>query len=55
MLAISKIDEDNNFKNEYLLIYFHPNYVQSHFNQIKYNLNNFLKNLSFFLFHYVDI
>ena len=47
MLVVSTIDENNNFRNEYLLIYFHPNYVQSHFNQIKYNIRIFFQTLSF--------
>ena len=45
--VVSKYDENNNFKNEYLLIYFNPNYIQSHFNKIKNNLNNYLQNLGF--------
>ena len=47
MLVVSKIDENNNFINEYLLIYKHPNYVQSHFTQAKYQLLNYLNSLAF--------
>ena len=47
MLVVSKIDENNIFKNEYLLIYFSQNYFQIHFNQIKYSLNDYLEKLSF--------
>ena len=45
--VISKIDENNNFTNEYLLIYKQPNYIIQHFEKIKYQLNNFLQSLSF--------
>jgi len=47
MLVVSKIDKNNNFINEYLLIYKHPNYVQSHFTQAKYQLLNYLNSLAF--------
>ena len=47
MLVVSKIDENNNFINEYLLIYNHPNYVQNHFSYIKHQLINYLNNLAF--------
>ena len=47
MLVVSKIDENNNFINEYLLIYKHPSYVQSHFAQAKYQLINHLNSLAF--------
>jgi len=47
MCVISKIDENNNFVNEYLLIYKNQNYYIQHFGKIKSQLNNFLRSLSF--------
>ena len=47
MCVISKIDEIGNFLNEYLLIYKKEKYFVNYFNDIKYNLDNFLKSLSF--------
>ena len=47
MYLISKIDENNNFNNEYLLIYKNQNYYIQHFQKIKYQLNNFLQGLGF--------
>jgi len=43
MFLVSKIDDKNNFKNEYLLIYDNPQYI-NHFQQIKANLYNYLSN-----------
>jgi len=45
--VISKIDENNNFINEYLLIYKNQSYYLQHFENIKYQLNNFLQSLRF--------
>ena len=45
--VISKIDENNNFINEYLLIYKNQSYYLQHFENIKYQLNNFLQRLRF--------
>ena len=47
MCLISTISEDNNFINEYLLIYKDHNSYQNHFNKIKYNINNYLSNIEF--------
>ena len=47
MCLISTISEDNNFINEYLLIYKDHNSYQNHFNIIKYNINNYLTNIAF--------
>ena len=47
MCLISTISEDNNFINEYLLIYKDYNSYQNHFNKIKYNINNYLANIEF--------
>jgi len=47
ILVVSKINEDNNFLNEYLLIYKKDDYYTTHFEQIKYKLNNFLQSLVF--------
>ena len=41
MCLISTISEDNNFINEYLLIYKDYNSYQNHFNKIKYNIINY--------------
>ena len=43
MFLVSKIDDKNNFKNDYLLIYDNPQYI-NHFQQIKANLYNYLSN-----------
>ena len=53
--VISKIEQSLTFTNEYLLIYFKPEYFQKHFPKIKNKLNNtssiyifkFLESLSF--------
>ena len=47
VLVVSKINENNNFCNEYLLIYNKEDYYQSHFEKIKNELNNFLHGLAF--------
>ena len=47
ILVVSKINENNNFLNEYLLIYKTTDYYKIHFEKIKYELNNFLQNLGF--------
>ena len=43
MFLVSKIDEKNNFINDYLLLYDNPKYI-AHFEQTKKNLNNYLSN-----------
>ena len=47
MYLISKLDENNNCVNKYLIIYKESKYYKDHFQQIKYNLNNYIKSLSF--------
>ena len=45
--VISKIEQNHTFTNEYYLIYKEPKYFHKHFKNIKNNLNNFLKSISF--------
>ena len=47
LIVLSSIDENNEFNNEYLLIYNQPNYATGHFNKIRNNINNFISSLRF--------
>ena len=47
MCVVSKIDENNNFLNEYLLISKIENYFAKYLEKIKFNLDNFLRSLVF--------
>ena len=47
LCVISKVDENENMQNEYLLIYDNQSYITKHFNSIKYNINNFIQNVGF--------
>jgi len=47
MCVVSKIDENNNFLNEYLLISKIENYFAKYLEKIKFNLDNFLRSLAF--------
>ena len=47
IFVVAKIDENNNFINQYLLIYKNQNHIQSHFSNIKHNLLNYLQNQFF--------
>ena len=44
-IVLSRVDENNNFKDEYLFIY--KNNTQGHFDEIKYDLINYLKKQQF--------
>jgi hypothetical protein len=45
---IGRLDSDNNFINEYLLIYDDQSYCSNHINIIKYKLKQYLKDLSLY-------
>ena len=47
ILVVSKIDINNNIKDHYLIVYKSSNNYTSHFNQIKYSLNNFIASQGF--------
>ena len=48
LIVLSRIDENNEFNNEYLLIYYHPSYASDHFNKIRNNIkDNFISRLRF--------
>ena len=42
ILVVSKIDTNNNIKDEYLIVYKSGDYYRNHFNQIKNSFNNFI-------------
>ena len=46
-LLVSTIDENNNFLNQYLLVYNKTDYYKSHFNEIKNNFNNYIQSIAF--------
>ena len=45
--VISEVDENYNISNLYLLVYYKKDYYKKHFDQIKYNLVEFFKNIGF--------
>ena len=47
LIVLSSIDENNEFNNEYLLIYNQPNYASGHFNKIRNHIINYISSLKF--------
>ena len=46
-LLVSTIDENNNFLNQYLLVYNKTEYYEKHFHEIKNNFNNYIQSIAF--------